>query len=199
MKSDDIRTWPSTQAEAQEKSSRYFYTGISCRHGHRAKRYSSGKGGCVECARLRSLRWRGVNPTQQKAFNARRKSPEFRQKVNKLNREKYESDANYKLKLRERKLTKEYGLTLLDYDALLAGQKGVCAICGIAPNNSTKNLKLFAVDHSHETGEVRGILCDPCNLVIGKFEDDQKLLRAAARYLNRSKDWRAMFSGSGTK
>ena len=66
-----------------------------------------------------------------------------------------------------------------DYDALLALQGGVCAIC-------SKNRPL-GVDHCHLFNEVRGLLCNKCNLGLGMFDDDPDRLRAAADYLERSR------------
>lgn len=79
----------------------------------------------------------------------------------------------------EYKLFVNYGLRLGQYDEMLTAQNGVCAICG-GVNKSGKRL---AVDHCHETGEVRGLLCTNCNTAIGKLGHDQALLRAAIQYL----------------
>lgn len=70
------------------------------------------------------------------------------------------------------------GITIADYDALFEEQNGVCAICG-----GTNNTKALAIDHDHETGYIRGLLCDCCNLGIGHFRDNIELLRNAIRYL----------------
>ena len=51
------------------------------------------------------------------------------------------------------------------YEDLLAQQNGVCAICGRAPTNHKLSL-----DHDHETGQFRGLLCAPCNSALGKVE-----------------------------
>lgn len=93
--------------------------------------------------------------------------------------------------LRERELVKKYGITLKDYDRLLAAQKGGCAICGFEPEEDGKQL---AVDHNHGCCDyrrdgrtcgrcVRALLCESCNLGLGKFGDDADLLRKAADYL----------------
>jgi hypothetical protein len=79
-------------------------------------------------------------------------------------------------------LRKSFGLSVEDYDALLASQGGVCAICGKHPNDAPKR---FHVDHDHATGAVRGILCHTCNQGLGQFKDDVARMRAAVAYLER--------------
>ena len=73
----------------------------------------------------------------------------------------------------------KYGLTEADYQALLKTQGGKCAIC-LKPCSTGKAL---AVDHNHDTGQVRGLLCMSCNTGLGKFKDDRSLLLAALNYL----------------
>jgi len=65
------------------------------------------------------------------------------------------------------------------YEALLGKQGNVCAICGDAPKG-----KALAIDHDHETGTIRGLLCDHCNMGLGHFKDDPDLLLAAVKYLH---------------
>lgn len=79
----------------------------------------------------------------------------------------------------------KYGLTDEQYDALLAAQNGACAICGTTEWNGGK-AKSPHVDHCHETGRVRGLLCGGCNNGLGNFGDDPARLRAAADYLERA-------------
>lgn len=80
------------------------------------------------------------------------------------------------------KLRQAYGITVEEYDQLLAAQGGGCAICG-ATTPGRKRHKYLAVDHCHESGTVRGILCDFCNTGLGSFRDDPALLLAAIKYL----------------
>jgi hypothetical protein len=82
--------------------------------------------------------------------------------------------------VRKTKLRAEYGLTLDQHAALFAAQNGLCAICGSEPHE-TQGL---AVDHCHQTGDVRGLLCHKCNRGIGYFKDSPERLRAAAEYLS---------------
>ncbi|OMI34457.1 endonuclease VII domain-containing protein [Streptomyces sparsogenes] len=76
----------------------------------------------------------------------------------------------------ERKLWEEYRLTLTQYLALADAQGGVCVICRRAPNGGTR----LYVDHCHTTGVVRALLCNPCNLMIGVYENHH---RTATEYL----------------
>jgi len=77
-------------------------------------------------------------------------------------------------------LKKRYGLTIEDYDALLAAHDGRCDICRIPLTGDERCL-----DHCHTSGAVRGWLCRGCNLVLGHAKDDPARLRAAAAYLER--------------
>lgn len=83
---------------------------------------------------------------------------------------------------REHTLQK-YGLTLEDYDQLVEEQDGVCAIC--KGTDFGKHGRMF-VDHNHETGEIRGLLCNRCNSGLGLFKDNTASLLNAIQYLQRS-------------
>lgn len=88
-------------------------------------------------------------------------------------------------------LKKEYGLSVEEYDAMLAQQGGVCAICGQdEPNKHGRTGTRFrlSVDHDHETGAVRSLLCQKCNRAIGLFDDDPERLQAAVDYLLRHRE-----------
>lgn len=107
------------------------------------------------------------------------------------NREKYQAkQRDYaesgKKKISDRKshLKRNYGLTLEQFDALLASQGGGCAICG-KPG-------VDHVDHDHETGRVRGILCFRCNVALGQLDDDEERVLAAAAYLARDDELSAV-------
>ena len=80
----------------------------------------------------------------------------------------------------DRALRRRYGITLADYDDILLAQNGVCAIC----QQSQRSGRRLDVDHEHETGTVRGLLCNRCNRGLGLFQDSPALLRAAAEYLD---------------
>lgn len=77
---------------------------------------------------------------------------------------------------------KKYGLTPEDYESMYEKQKGKCLICGEQKVNRGKYHSLF-VDHNHETGKVRGLLCQRCNFLIGQARDNVKILKSAIKYL----------------
>jgi hypothetical protein len=81
----------------------------------------------------------------------------------------------------EAHIEKTYGITAAEYDALYKAQGGKCYIC----RRSTGKARRLAVDHDHKTGEVRGLLCKPCNRYgLGMFaHDDVELLKRAVAYL----------------
>jgi hypothetical protein len=80
-------------------------------------------------------------------------------------------------------LKKNYGITIEEYDRILAEQGGGCAICGADVSDGRK--RYLDIDHCHESGRVRGILCSNCNRGIGCFLDTPERCRAAAEYLER--------------
>jgi len=65
------------------------------------------------------------------------------------------------------------------YEKLLQEQQGRCAIC--------RAKRELVVDHNHDTGAVRGLLCYPCNVGLGCFADDEYVLRRALKYLDKTK------------
>ena len=91
----------------------------------------------------------------------------------------WEKDLN---KSRRRKLRNKYNMTLEDYDKMLISQEYKCKICGTTETRN-KRYTFLPVDHCHSTGKVRGLLCDYCNVGLGRFEDDPERLRKAAEYL----------------
>lgn len=81
---------------------------------------------------------------------------------------------------------KRYGITIEDKERMLKNQGYKCAICGeeIFLFGNLKNMnKIAHVDHNHETGKVRGLLCNDCNRGIGLLKDNPLLLANAIKYL----------------
>jgi hypothetical protein len=76
---------------------------------------------------------------------------------------------------------RDYGLTKADFRAFMVKQGGACAICEKPERSSRKGI--LSVDHDHDTGRVRGLLCHACNVGLGHFRDDPALLARAAQYV----------------
>ncbi|MET7438474.1 MULTISPECIES: endonuclease VII domain-containing protein [unclassified Streptomyces] len=89
---------------------------------------------------------------------------------------------------RQGHLKRQYGMTEAERDEMIAAQRGLCVICLKAP--------AIHVDHCHETGRVRGVLCFNCNSAIGKLGDDPDAVRRAAAYLEGS-SWKPTLVAPG--
>lgn len=81
---------------------------------------------------------------------------------------------------------RKYGITLEEYEQLLISQNSCCAICKIHLDTSTTNLSGH-VDHCHETGKIRGLLCGQCNVGLGHFYENEDSLLNAIQYLRKYK------------
>ncbi len=134
--------------EAKKLGKKRYYNGIPCPRGHLSERYVC-SGGCIECNLLRDLTprnreikrlWARDHPRKRTNSNAQR---------------------FYGIKHR-------YGLSVTEYNEIIFRQNGKCPCCGIVLKSLlTKNIH---VDHNHNTGKIRGILCGKCNLDVGYIE-----------------------------
>ena len=82
-------------------------------------------------------------------------------------------------------LKRRFNMSIDDYNHLFILQKGKCQICKNAETRRDKKGKVtwLSVDHSHSTGEVRGLLCNACNTGLGLLRDSEKTLKSAIKYL----------------
>lgn len=103
-------------------------------------------------------RWLAKNPAEVRKFNN-----------GKLKKKTIRTD-----------VCKKYGITSDDYDEMLIEQNGVCGICGQPP--TTRRL---CIDHDHETGIVRGLLCNECNVALGASKDSISVLQRMINYLTK--------------
>ena len=108
---------------------------------------------------------------QCKSCQSKRKKEWYKE-----NKEKALND-NYKYK---------YGISLEEYSEKLREQNHKCKIC---KKDETEVFKqTLYVDHNHDTGEVRGLLCHPCNAGLGHFKEQEDLLEAAKQYIKEYKN-----------
>jgi len=135
---------------------------------------------CNDCSKKSVRDWRANNLERDRKRNNeyRKTHPEYAERRRKREREKYWADP---LKARHDRLRYNYGpdITLEWYRQVEAAQGGVCAIC----RRKCKTGRSLAVDHNHETGQIRGLLCQKCNHAIGLFSEDTDLMMAAIDYL----------------
>lgn len=148
------------------------------------------KPGAKAAATERMRQWRAANP-EKAAEQARKYMPDPEKRrlswarwrnENRLHLRKRDADwrradrAANPMKQRALHLKRHYGLTLEDYEAMMAEQGRKCAAC-------RKPYPNLHVDHCHTTNRIRGLLCSKCNTALGLFCEDVALMQRAADYL----------------
>lgn len=123
---------------------------------------------CKSCAKVKARKYYLANQDRLKEHN-RLKGQRYRKENPEYNRSQH--------------LRHKYGLTIEEWNRWHDLQLGRCAICRLP----LAEAKRICVDHHHDTGVVRGLLCDVCNLGIGCFRDDPDRCRSAATYLEESR------------
>lgn len=83
------------------------------------------------------------------------------------------------------KLKLRYGLTYEEWEALRENEGYACMVCGITEVELDRRLD---VDHCHSSGKVRGVLCNPCNTLLGHAKDNIGILKSAIAYLENNAD-----------
>ncbi len=152
-----------------------------CPRGHTdVKRSAKGVRRCPDCRR-EAQRERRLHPETQARERAYREGRRdvFRAR-SRAWREANLSQARESSRayMHRRRLREDFGLTVEEYDGLVQAQGGVCGICKQPPQG-----RVLVVDHDHETGAIRGLLCTACNVGIGNLGDSAERLRAALAWL----------------
>jgi hypothetical protein len=126
-----------------------------------------------------------------------------RERVRDMDKARYHADPeksqararDWQRRNRNRRRAAAHGLSLTEYDMLVSKQGNRCAIC-LQPETSVDQrqglVRALAIDHDHDTGEVRGLLCSRCNLAIGLLQDDSDLIAAAAAYVASNRKLRVI-------
>ena len=83
-------------------------------------------------------------------------------------------------------LRKKYGITIEQYEAMICEHNNVCVICFRSPRGNGSRAKLH-IDHCHETGKIRGLICPNCNTALGMVEDNTNILKRMIEYVERHK------------
>lgn len=87
-------------------------------------------------------------------------------------------------------LVRAYGITVEQFNDLVDQQAGLCGICSRPETDvdrRTGKTRKLAVDHCHETGEIRGLLCRKCNTALGLLGDEEDSVLAVLAYLDRGR------------
>jgi hypothetical protein len=150
-----------------------FHRAPGCRDGRR--------GDCIECFRAAANARNAANP-QANRDRVRRWQEENPERYREKLKEFKQSPAG-KRSDRKGHLRRKFGMSLEDYDELVEKQGGVCAVCGYPPDEG----KSFHIDHDHDSGRIRGLLCSRCNHAIGLLRDDPEVIESALTYLAASR------------
>ena len=130
---------------------------------------------CKSCQKqTKSLRLDKAKEVRKIHYNLNKETSSNYHKVKNANPE-------VKYKLKEKHLLKTYDLSLKDLETLKVTQKFKCAICKKHEDDCSR--KTLFVDHNHDTGKIRGLLCSQCNSAIGLLYDDISILKSAILYL----------------
>lgn len=163
--------------------------------------FASGKQACVSCGVVQPIEnrhfrscseLRNGKPYAYRKRVCRKCEHEKRGVHRQANRDRTNAirraNATY-AKHRNGNLKKNYGITVVEYDAMLKAQNYQCAICekeSTEIHRSGRPITLV-VDHDHTTGKVRGLLCGSCNRGLGDFKEAQSTMVKAIRYLRAHK------------
>jgi hypothetical protein len=142
-------------------------------------RYSSDykirEGICKECKARKNKEYHREQQIQarEKQMQERRDfllSLPFNERIEYIQKKRFQHD-----------IKRKYGVSIERYNSMLKEQENVCAICGNPPDEHTQ----LYIDHNHETGAVRGLLCRDCNFGLGFFRDNIASLQNAVDYLKK--------------
>ena len=101
--------------------------------------------------------------------------------ANKDHIKEYRDNGPYRAQTRNSQLKRTFGITLDDYNKMFMDQNGCCKGCD---RHQSEFKRALCVDHCHKTGKIRGLLCDDCNVGLGRLRDNPQTLINLAEYLN---------------
>lgn len=159
--------------EAGEKT----YDGKPCKNcGTTLKNVSDY--GCVECNRERARKLQAEKRADGRNKEVRRRYEQG--EAGKAARARYNSGEAGRANNWKYQIQRRYGISGEQYETMLTEQEYSCKICGCSVEDNGKSL---AVDHCHDTGKVRDLLCHNCNVGLGNFKDNVELMMKAIEYL----------------
>lgn len=130
---------------------------------------------CRKCLRIKNREYmrKRIRTAEQKAQDCR-------------NHAKWHLTDKYK----SWRLMRDFGITLEQFNQAFEKQGGICAVCG-RPETATINGKIFwlSVDHDHNTGKVRGLLCHKCNIALGHLEENPVIIQSLLTYITKGTEY----------
>lgn len=140
---------------------------------------------CKKCyAKKESKRYWEMGKRERDSWETKQKrlGKEWVENERKKRREWYRNNPE---KTRQMNIKAKFGIDSFVFKALLLNQENKCSICGnLFDFDSKKGSRTYPhIDHNHETGEIRGVLCGNCNIGIGNFKEDEGFLLNAIFYL----------------
>ena len=145
---------------------------------------------CKSCHAAESIKWHRSNADKRRAHtiayqrnwraNNKEKTKEYgRRSYKKLTPEQKKQKAH---KSRMRSLQRKYGISAENWQMLYERQGGLCALCRV-PGRTGRH-GILSVDHCHETGRIRGLLCTPCNSAIGILGESRERIARVLAYVS---------------
>ncbi len=164
--------------QAMAEGRKTYFSTSSCKYGHRAERRTA-TGKCLECERIAQ-----ASP-KMRAYHRKISMTEKYVNQRKQYRASIAGTEKFKEATRGVHLKNKYGLTLEDHKAMYDAQSGKCAICDAHMEiHNRQMVDSCHVDHNHETGKVRQLLCGLCNKMLGLARENVEVLQSAIKYLN---------------
>lgn len=138
---------------------------------------------CRQCLNARHKMWKTENADHRRAYNRERSRRRDREELNAAARARRTTEAGKRATLHGR-LRQDHGISLAEYEDMVARQHGLCAICMLPPGGESFADRRLHVDHDHASGRIRGLLCRYCNMGVGLLRDDPEIIAAAIAYLD---------------
>lgn len=145
-------------------------------------------GRCKPCHNAAWKKWAAENPEKVRESSARYSKTPAGKASKKMSDAKYYENNHAQVRAMQidSRLRHRYGISLEQYNQMVAERNGLCDICGKEPVGKSVRSSKLHVDHCHETNEVRGLLCTVCNQRLGILEI-REFVESAEAYLARSK------------
>ena len=139
---------------------------------------------CKTCEATESPKWYGGGSECRACYAKRRHKKIYNENPEYFRKRMADYRSRAPNAIKSNQLMTSFGISLEDYQNKLVAQGGTCAICK-SSSPGRAGVRYFSVDHCHDTGKIRDLLCARCNTGIGLLQDNPEILDIAAKYLRR--------------